>query len=229
MEENHLFELKKVTKYRRTSPTTRITVLQNISVKLDEGSLITIIGPSGAGKSTLLSLFNRLEDPNSGEIFFLGKEIKEWDVLELRRRVGLVLQRPVMLKGTVRDNLLYGPGLRREQPSIDPAAIMEMVGLDTKLLERDAQNLSGGQQQRVALARTLANGSRVLLLDEITASLDQESAAIIEGLITRLNRKHGYTCLWVTHDRSQARRVSSYTWLLQNGKINLIENNGQEV
>lgn len=217
-----LFELTKVTKYRQTSPTSRIKVLNNISARVNNGDLVTITGPSGAGKSTLLSLLNRLEDADEGEIFYLGTEIKDWDVLELRRQVGLVFQRPVMLPGTVRDNLLYGPGLRGGRPAIDPSRLMEMVGLSPNLLERDARNLSGGQQQRVALARTLANGSRVLLLDEITASLDHESAGAIENLITKLNREQGYTCLWVTHDRAQARRVSKHIWLLQNNKIELV-------
>lgn len=217
-----LFKLERVTKYRQISATSRVTVLQNVFAQVDKGSLITIIGPSGAGKSTLLSLFNRLEDVDGGKIFYRGKELREWDVLELRRQVGLVFQRPVMLPGTVLDNLLYGPRIRGKQPEMTPAELMEMVGLDTELLNRNAQNLSGGQQQRVALARTLANGPRILLLDEITASLDPKSAAAVENLIIRLNRERGYTCLWVTHDREQARRVSNYTWLLQNGKIEVI-------
>ncbi|MTI85165.1 MAG: phosphate ABC transporter ATP-binding protein [Firmicutes bacterium] len=223
-----LFQLKQVTKYCRISLSSTITVLKEVSVHVDKGSLITIIGPSGAGKSTLLSLLNRLEDVDGGEIYFQEKEIKQWDVLELRRQVGLVFQIPVMLPGTVKDNLLYGPGLRGQTPPTSSAEIIKMVGLEEKILERNSSNLSGGQKQRVALARTIANGSRILLLDEVTSSLDHESAMSIENLIINLNKEHGYTCLWVTHDRLQAQRVSPYSWSVHDGKIELIVNDKEE-
>ncbi|NMA66283.1 MAG: ATP-binding cassette domain-containing protein, partial [Clostridiaceae bacterium] len=128
-----LFEIKGVTKYRNTS-TGRAVVLNSVFARVDNGNLVTIIGPSGAGKSTLLLLLNRLEDVDEGNIFYQGRDIREWNVLELRQQVGLVFQQPVMLPGNVQDNLLFGPALRGENPIFKPEKIMDMVGLKRDLL-----------------------------------------------------------------------------------------------
>jgi len=215
-----LLELENVWKYRRfeNGP---VAVLQQITATVNEGSLVALVGPSGAGKSTLLWLLNRLEDPDRGEIRLRGRSLKERDVLALRREVGLVLQQPVMLPGTVKDNVLYGPRLKGTAAAqeVDPARLLAEVGLAPSLLDRDAARLSGGQQQRVALARTLANRPRILLLDEITSSLDPRSTAGIENLIARLNSEQNITCLWVTHDMKQALRVGREAWILMDGRL----------
>ncbi|MBO8128996.1 MAG: phosphate ABC transporter ATP-binding protein [Peptococcaceae bacterium] len=208
-----------VWKYRHLESGT-VPTLQQISASVENGSLITLVGPSGAGKSTLLWLLNRLEDPDRGEIRLRGRSIKEIDVLGLRREVGLVLQQPVMLPGTVKDNILYGPRLKGAgEREVDAAQLLSDVGLSPSLLDRDAGKLSGGQRQRVALARTLANRPRVLLLDEVTSSLDPQSTARIENLIIRLNREKNITVLWVTHNLKQALRVGREAWILVDGKL----------
>lgn len=217
--DSQVFDLINVTKRRFDKRTNSlVAVLEGVSAQVRRGSLVTLIGPSGAGKSTLLSLLNRLEDPDEGQIFFLGKRLPEWDVLELRRRVGLVFQQPVMLAGTVEDNLLYGPRLRKRETEIDPALLIAQVGLPKEILKRSSLELSGGEQQRVALARTLANNPDVLLLDEVTSSLDPESVRIIEQLILDLNAK-GLTCLWVTHDLEQAKRLDGEVWIIIGGRL----------
>jgi len=214
-----IYELRDVCKSRLDTRTGQyFEVLRSISVKVTAGALVSIIGPSGAGKSTLLWLLNRLEDPERGQIKYCGRPINEWDVLDLRRRAGLVFQQPVMLPGTVRENLLYGPHLRKGDQDVALEEMINQVGLPPEMLERPAQELSGGEQQRVALARTLANGPEVLLLDEVTSSLDPESTQIIEDLITRRNAQ-GLTCLWVTHDLEQARRLDRETWVLIDGRM----------
>jgi putative ABC transport system ATP-binding protein len=194
-------------------------ILKGISAKILEGELITIIGPSGSGKSTFLSLINRMTDPDMGGLSFKGTPYVEMDVLTLRRRIGMVFQQPTMLAGTVRDNLLVGPSLFREKLSeqeID--GLLEQVALPKALKDQDARSLSGGQKQRVSLARTLANRPDVLLLDEVTASLDPHSAEEIEELIHTLHQR-GKTILWVTHNLKQAKRVGQYTWVIANGEI----------
>lgn len=194
-------------------------ILDGISAKVVEGELITIIGPSGSGKSTFLSLINRMTDPNSGTLRFKGNPYVEMDVLKLRRRVGMVFQLPTMLSGTVRDNLLIGPSLFREtmgEAEIDD--LLEQVALPKLIKDQDARSLSGGQKQRVSLARTLANRPDVLLLDEVTASLDPHTTEEIEELFQTLHQR-GKTILWVTHNLKQAKRVGQYTWVMASGKI----------
>ena len=181
--------------------------------------MLTIIGPSGSGKSTLITLLNRLSDPDRGRLEFAGRDIREWEVTELRRRVGLVFQNPVMLPGTVRDNVEYGPRLKGERLGAEVVNLLSQVGLPASLLDRPAQDLSGGEKSRVALARTLANRPEVLLLDEITASLDPVTGREVEELIASLRRSLGLTCVWVTHDLRQAERVGTQAWFIEDGLL----------
>ncbi|MGD0153586.1 MAG: ATP-binding cassette domain-containing protein, partial [Thermacetogeniaceae bacterium] len=126
---DHVFELQDLWKERRDARTGKtVSVLQGITAQVEAGALVTIVGPSGAGKSTLLSLLNRLEDPDRGYIRYRGRDLADWNVLELRRRVGLVFQQPVMLDGTVEDNLLFGPRLAKSERPIDTAAFLERAG-----------------------------------------------------------------------------------------------------
>lgn len=195
-------------------------ILKGITSSVMEGELITIIGPSGSGKSTFLSLINRMTDPESGTLFYKNKPYLDMDVLELRRKIGMVFQLPTMLPGTVRDNLLVGPKLFREtltEQEIDK--LLEQVALPKSVKEQEARSLSGGQKQRISLARTLANQPEMLLLDEVTASLDPHSSEDIEELIQELHRKQGKTILWVTHNLKQAKKVGQYTWVFADGKI----------
>lgn len=194
-------------------------ILVDISAKVFEGELITIIGPSGSGKSSLLSLLNRMTEPNKGIIKFKGEPYSEIEILYLRRIIGMVFQLPTMLKGTVRDNIIIGPKLHNEiieEQEID--AWLNKVGLSTEIKHQDARTLSGGQKQKVSLARALANKSEVLLLDEVTASLDPDSTIEIEELIQSLH-KDKKTILWVTHNIEQAKRIGQYTWFLSEGRF----------
>lgn len=194
-------------------------ILDDISAKIMDGELITIIGPSGSGKSTFLSLINRMTDPDSGTLSFKGSPYLEMDVLQIRRKIGIVFQLPTMLPGTVKDNLVIGPGLFHETLSeAEINALLEHVGLPSSIKSQDARSLSGGQKQRVSLARTLANRPEILLLDEVTASLDPHSTEEIEKLIENIH-KMGKTILWVTHNLSQARLAGQFTWVFAEGKI----------
>jgi putative ABC transport system ATP-binding protein len=163
-------------------------------------------------------LCNLLLTPSEGQVFVQGKEVREWQIPELRRTVGMVFQTPTMFAGSVRDNLVLGSQLRGETLD-NPEQFLEQVGLPASLLTRDAQELSGGQKQRVALARTLVNDSEILLLDEITSGLDPGAAREIEELIQHIHSQHRKTILWVTHDMDQARRVGEFTWLIVEGEV----------
>lgn len=195
-----------------------VQVLKEISGKVKKGEIVTIIGPSGSGKSTILSLCNLLNTPDEGKIHIHGKEIREWNIQELRRRVGIAFQSGPMIKGSVLDNLTLPVRLQGKMLE-NPVEYMKYVGLPEELLSREAKELSGGQRQRISLARTLVNKPSVLLLDEVTSALDSISTYEIEELILRINREQEATILWVTHDLSQAERVGNQTWLVMDGRI----------
>ena len=195
-----------------------VEVLKEISGKVEKGSIVTIIGPSGSGKSTILSLCNLLRTPSRGEIHIQGKEVREWDIQELRRRVGIAFQSAPMISGTALENLALP--LRLQGSTLeDPMTYMAYVGLTEDLLSREAKELSGGQRQRLSFARTLVNKPMILLLDEVTSALDPTSAHEVEELILRINREKHTTILWVTHDLSQAERVGDQTWFVVDGRI----------
>lgn len=195
-------------------------ILKGINAKILDGEFITIMGPSGAGKSTLLSLLNRMIEPDQGVIKLKGQKYQELEILTLRKRIGMVFQLPVMVKGSVADNISLGPKLHKETLTIkDIEQLLELVGLPKTMINQDAKTLSGGEKQKLSLARTLANNPDMLLLDEVTSSLDPDSALEIEELIRGINKQSGKTILWVTHNIEQARRLGEYSWVLGEGKL----------
>ncbi len=193
-------------------------ILRAVGLTARQGEIYTVIGPSGSGKSTLLRLINRLLEPSSGTIFFAGSDIRRMPVTEVRRKIGLVFQQPMLFPGSVEENLCYGPRLRGDN-SREAAKYLDMVGLERELLQRDAAALSGGQQQRVALARALANKPEALLLDEPTSALDPRATEQLEDLILGLVQSLRLTVVWVTHNMEQAKRVGDRTMLLVNGQV----------
>ncbi|WP_088006677.1 phosphate ABC transporter ATP-binding protein [Indiicoccus explosivorum] len=195
-------------------------ILKEVTGSFPKGRITTIVGPSGAGKSTLLKLCNGLISPDSGKILIDGRQTEEMDPVRLRRKVGIALQDAPMMDGSVFDNLeiplvLQG---KRLEPEAAQSALTD-VGLPAGLLSRDSRELSGGQRQKVSIARTLINRPEVLLLDEITSSLDPASQAEIELLIKTLNDRHGTTVIWITHNIDQAVRIGDYTWVMMDGKV----------
>lgn len=195
------------------------TILSDISFDVATNDLLGIVGASGSGKSSLLRLLNRLDEPTSGTVYLDGEDYRQLPPRELRRRVGMVTQRPFLFPGDVASNLRFGPAQRRETVSDgEVAGLLERVGLPG-FGAREVSVLSGGEQQRVSLARALANHPEVLLLDEPTSALDEDSKLGIEELITSLVRDHGLTCVMVTHDRQQARRMCNRVILLEAGHV----------
>ena len=195
-------------------------ILQTITGTFYKGKITTLVGPSGAGKTTLLKMCNGLLAPTSGDIKIHGQAIHTYEPTVLRRKVGIVLQSAPIIRSNVYENLALPRKLQGETLSTEEAiSFLEDVHLDASLLQREATQLSGGQKQRLAIARTLINKSDILLLDEITSALDPMSAKEIEQLILNINRKYGTTIIWITHNLEQARTLSDFTWIMQDGKL----------
>ena len=188
--------------------------LDGFAAELPGGGVTAVFGPSGSGKSTLLRLCNRLEVPSSGRVLFGGEDVAALDPLSLRRRVGMVFQRPTPFPGTVRENLLTAlPTAGDEQ--LETA--LTRAALDGDWLDRDAKALSGGEAQRVCVARTLVTDPEVLLLDEPTSALDEQATLVLERAVCELT-KHGITVIWVTHDAAQLRRVADQVVRIEQGR-----------
>lgn len=195
-------------------------ILHNISGSFPKGRITTLVGPSGAGKTTILKLCNGLISPSSGNIYIEGEAIYTIDPLVLRKKCGIVLQNAPIIRGTVFDNLALPRQLHNEHLSKEEAVeLLDDVHLDASFLLREATELSGGQKQKLAIARTLVNKPTILLLDEITSALDPKSTHEIEQLILTINNKYGVSIVWITHNMTQARTMSNFAWVLQNGKL----------
>jgi putative ABC transport system ATP-binding protein len=190
------------------------TVLDRVTAQVQRGRCTAVAGPSGAGKSTLLRLLDRLIEPGSGRVLLDGKPLPSYDVLEVRRRVGLVQQAPVLLGETVLEDLSTGRALDRDEAG----ALLARVALGDLPLDRETATLSGGEAQRLCLARALAVGPEVLLLDEPTSALDSEAAAAVEGVVQSLVAG-GLTAVLVSHDLAQARRLAQDVLVLRAGRL----------
>ncbi|WP_340082604.1 phosphate ABC transporter ATP-binding protein [Terribacillus sp. FSL K6-0262] len=195
-------------------------IIRNVTGSFTKGRITAVIGPSGAGKTSLFRLCNGMLSPTSGSILIDGKDIAQYDPVALRRHVGVVLQQAIMLEGSVRDNLelplqLAGKGLSNDRAE----QITRLVGLERDILDQNSRDLSGGQKQKVSIARTLLNKPEILLLDEITSSLDRVSKQDIENLIKRINKEHGTTVIWITHSLQQAQSVADEVWVMMDGGI----------
>ncbi|MBU8792292.1 phosphate ABC transporter ATP-binding protein [Oceanobacillus caeni] len=197
-----------------------VPIIKNISGSFAKGKITTLVGPSGAGKTTLFRLCNGLISPDSGQIIINDKPIDEYDPIILRRKIGLALQSATMLSGSVYKNLSLPLTLKGETlPEDDAKELLEDVSLGKDFLNRNINDLSGGQKQKVSIARTLVNRPKVLLLDEITSSLDRISQHDIEELIQKINQKYGTTIVWITHNLDQALTIGDYSWVMIAGEV----------
>lgn len=194
-------------------------LIEDANFELKKGEVLAITGPSGSGKTSLLRLLNRLDEPTAGTVFVEGIDYRTIEPRHLRRKLGMVSQRPYLFPGTVADNLGFGPSQRGE--TLKPEAVAELlaqVGLKD-YAGRDVANLSGGEAQRVSVARTLANSPLALLLDEPTSALDEAAKLEVESAIQNVVRDQGLTCVIVTHDFAQAARLAGRALLVERGRI----------
>ncbi|SMD04413.1 phosphate ABC transporter ATP-binding protein PstB [Sporomusa malonica] len=208
-----------------------VLALKKISIDIAENSVLALIGPSGCGKSTFLKTLNRMNDlidsvKIEGEVLLDGENIyhPKIDTVMLRKRVGMVFQRPNPFPMSIYDNIAYGPRIHglTKRSLLDEIVEKSLTGSalwgEVKdRLHSSAMGLSGGQQQRLCIARLLAVDPEVLLMDEPCSALDPISTMKIEELVTEL--KSSYTIVMVTHNMQQAARVSDYTGFFLNGDL----------
>lgn len=207
-----------------------IHALKNVNIEIEEKKVTALIGPSGCGKSTFLKTLNRMNDliPSvriTGDVYFDSLNVyNEYDIVELRKRIGMVFQKPNPFPMSVYDNIAYGPrihGIKSKsrlddivEKSLKNSALWDEV---KDRLKQNALGLSGGQQQRLCIARVLAVEPEVVLMDEPTSALDPISTLKIEDLIDDLKEK--YTIVIVTHNMQQAGRISDKTAFFLHGEI----------
>ena len=206
-----MFILKNV-KYKN------ILHIENMTIQ--NGKVTCIIGESGSGKTTILKMLNKLISPDSGEILFKDKKLNETDSVALRRNVVMLPQSPAIFKGNIKNNLLIGLDFS-EKPAasdIELKEVLKVVKLN-KDLNDSADKLSGGEKQRVALGRILLMDPEVLLLDEPSSALDEETENIIIEALVDYTKKFNKTLIMVTHSRHVAEKFSDEIIAIKNGKI----------
>lgn len=198
-------------------------ILKGITLDIEKGDCISIVGQSGSGKSTLLKLCSDLIPVTTGELYYEGKSYKEYNPLELRKRISYCVQLPHLFGDKVIENLEFPYRVRKKH--MDRERVIDLLkrfNLDETFLEKEVKSLSGGEKQRIALIRNFIFQPDILLLDEATAALDKENAKVIEDYVKELNAK-GVTVLWITHSQEQSEGIFNKRITIDEGKICNIE------
>ena len=195
---------------------------------LEDHKVISIIGPSGSGKTTILKLLNKMYSPDSGKVYYDGKDIEAIPSTTLRRNVVMLAQSPVVFKGNIRDNLNIGLKFSGKDNKSDDELkkIMHFISLD-KNLDEKPDNLSGGEKQRLSLGRILLMNPEVFLLDEPSSALDNDLAESIVDGVVRYSKEKNKTVIMVTHTLELAKLHSDIIVSVNSGKIESIKKRGE--
>ena len=199
-------------------------ILENFDFSVEKGEFVTIIGSSGSGKTTVLKMAKGLVKADAGDIFINGENIRDKDMIELRRNIGYAIQGSVLFPHmTVEQNISYVPNLlNKKDKKRTREALgkwMEIVGLEEELKERYPAELSGGQQQRVGIARALAASPDILLMDEPFGAVDEITRGQLQNELQRIYAQTHITILFVTHDISEALKLGTKVLVMDQGKI----------
>lgn len=198
--------------------------VDNVSISIEEGEFITVLGSSGCGKTTLLKMINRLYEPSGGTIKLFGEDIRDIDVVKLRRRIGYVIQQVGLFPHmTIADNIATVPKLLKwSKKEIDERVdlLLSLVGLEPKeFKKRYPSELSGGQQQRIGLARALAVDPKIMLLDEPFGAIDAINRMNLQDELLRIHGGLKKTFIFVTHDINEAFKLGTRVIVMNQGKI----------
>lgn len=184
------------------------TILKDISFNVEKGEKVILTGPSGSGKSTLLKVIGSILSPSNGTVYYSDTSIEDIEPTDYRKEVSYFFQNAQLFDQTVRDNLSFPYSIREEAFSEEKVVdYLKQVELPESYLDKPIKELSGGEKQRVALIRNLLFEPEVLLLDEVTSSLDAKNQRIIQEMIDRLNTEKGRTILIITHDQNEIKQA----------------------
>lgn len=202
-------------------------VLQDFNLDIRKGEFLTVIGSSGSGKTTMLKLINGLSIPTGGRILIDGKDIAQENQTLLRRNIGYVIQGIGLFPHmTVKANIAYVPNLlnRKDKERTRQAVerLIQVVGLETDMLNRYPSELSGGQQQRIGIARALAANPEILLMDEPFGAVDEITRQMLQNEIARIHQELGVTVVFITHDIKEALKLGNRVLVMSHGQIEQI-------
>jgi osmoprotectant transport system ATP-binding protein len=201
-------------------------ILKNINFSIEKGSFVSLVGESGCGKTTMLKMINKLILPTQGEIYVEGKEISEWNTIELRRQIGYVIQQIGLFPHmNIEKNIAYVPSIMKtpkESNKLKVKELIRLVGLDEDVLLRYPRELSGGQSQRVGVARALAADPEIILMDEPFGAVDEITRRRLQEELKKIHRILGKTILFVTHDIEEALKLSDQIIVFNQGVIEQI-------
>lgn len=195
------------------------TILSHLDFSVNKGEHITVTGPSGGGKSTLLKVIASMLTQTEGSIIYKGKNIQEINPIEYKEKVSYLFQNPALFDSTVKDNLAFPSSIRDDKfDEAKSIQLLERVSLDKSYLSKQVKELSGGEKQRIALIRNILYKPDILLLDEVTSSLDMENKNILHDIIGELNDKDKITILSVSHDEEEIKRANRVIRIID-GKV----------
>lgn len=201
----------------------RMKIIDNLNFTINNGEFITLIGKSGCGKTTILKLMNGLIKMNSGDIFIKGKEINDWDIIELRRSMGYVIQQIGLFPHmNIEDNISYVLNIEnvsKVERRNRAKELIHLVGISEEYLKKYPRELSGGQKQRIGVARALASNPDIILMDEPFGAVDEITRKTLQEEILRLQQNLKKTIIFVTHDIDEAFKLGSKIVLFDSGQI----------
>ncbi len=198
-------------------------VIDQLNFSIEQGEFITLIGPSGCGKTTLLKMINGLIPFNEGDILVKNQSLKDWDLIQLRREIGYVIQQIGLFPHlTIENNITYVLSLIGKDPKEQKERaknLIELVGLDPEYLRRYPRELSGGQKQRIGVARALAADPDIILMDEPFGAVDDITRKVLQDEMKELHKQLQKTIVFVTHDIEEAIKLGTRIVLMNQGKI----------
>ena len=197
--------------------------VDNISLEVESGEFIAFIGTSGSGKTTALRMINRMIEATEGQITINGKDVRKMNPVELRRKIGYVIQQiGLMPHMTIRENIVLVPKLLKwsqEKKEKKAKELIKLVDVPEEFLDRYPSQLSGGQQQRIGVVRALAAEQDVILMDEPFGALDPITRDTLQDLVKELQQKLGKTFIFVTHDMDEAIKLADKICIMSEGQV----------